>query len=204
MKLVEIYTSLYEELDYSDIIFGKNFDLFKDNYKSYNARIKSGEIVNFYLREFLKNYDVDVLDNLENWDEFINMVVGKWEAGDPTGYGVVYRAGKVNDGINFFSDKISVSVVYGKNINAFYLDFRNPFIMDCMGDSYHDLKNPFIKGEEANGWDTDSIVDYVKRKYKKYDGVIFKNIFEGSGVAEFSNVYVTYNKNNIINITNNF
>jgi hypothetical protein len=50
---------------------------------------------------------------------------------------------------------------------------------------------------------TDNVVDFMRGE--GFDGVVFLNLYEGSGADVFgpSNIYVTFSKDNVINLTNN-
>lgn len=63
-----------------------------------------------------------------------------------------------------------------------------------------------MKGESYDGTvSTDNIVDFIKKEKKEYDGIIFLNLFEGSGADVFgsSTIYVSLDKNTVVKLTNN-
>lgn len=64
-----------------------------------------------------------------------------------------------------------------------------------------------MKGESYDGTvTTDSVVEFIKKQHsQKYDGVVFLNIYEGSGASVFgeSNIYVIFNSKNVNPLTNN-
>lgn len=95
-----------------DIIYGDNFDLFKDYIRSYHGRIENGLIVRFYLNEFLKHYDSDVLNSLDSFKSLIKMVHSVWESVTNKNQPIVFRRGG-ESGEMFFSDNIYVASVYG-------------------------------------------------------------------------------------------
>ena len=70
-----------------------------------------------------------------------------------------------------------------------------------------DIDEPKImKGISYDGKvSTDNIVEFIKENKPKYDGIILLNLYEGSGAGVFgtSNIYISLNENNIINLTNN-
>ena len=188
-----------------DIIYGDNFDLFKDYIISYHGRIENGLIVRFYLNEFLKHYDSDVLSSLDSFKSLIKMVHGVWESATNKNQPIVFRRGG-ESGEMFFSDNIYVASVYGGVLNAYAVNFKNPFIMDCDGADWMDIDEPQIMdGYSYDGKvSTDGAVEFIKAN-TDYDGVVFKNLYEGSGAGVFgtSTIYVSLNKDNYINLTNN-
>lgn len=188
-----------------DIIYGDNFDLFKDYIKSYHGRIENGLIVRFYLNEFLKHYDSDVLNSLDSFKSLIKMVHDIWESATNKNQPIVFRRGGESGEI-FFSDNIYVASVYGGVLNAYAVNFKNPFIMDCDGADWMDIDEPQIMdGYSYDGKvSTDGVVEFIKAN-TDYDGVVFKNLYEGSGAGVFgtSTIYVSLNKDNYINLTNN-
>lgn len=188
-----------------DIIYGDNFELFKDYIRSYHGMIENGLIVRFYLNEFLKHYDSDVLSSLDSFKSLIKMVHDVWEASTNKNQHIAFRRGG-ESGEMFFSDNIYVASVYGGALNAYIIDFKNPFIMDCDGADWMDIDEPQIMG--GHSYDgkvsTDNVVEFIK-KNTDHDGVVFKNLYEGSGAGVFgaSTIYVSLYKNTYTNLTNN-
>lgn len=191
---------------YSDIIYGDNFNIFKNKIKSYHGRIEDGLIVKFYIREYLKHYDVKELDNLTSWNEFTDAVHDIWDNQKTTpDQEVVFRRNDSESDVMFFSNDINVASVYRGDLNAYILNFKNPYIIDCKDSTWMDIDEPKImKGTSFDGKvSTDNVIDFMIGK--GFDGVVFLNLYEGSGSEIFgsSNVYVSLDKDNVINLTNN-
>lgn len=212
-KLIE--TTLNEFLNEEGISFDKLndiiydpefFHIFDKKIVSYHAGIESGLIVKFYLKEFLKYYDINDLSKIKSWDEFIKSIYNMWDKKKNSNQEIVYRRGKLNDEM-FFSNNIYVASVYGGVLNAYILNFKNPYIIDCKESDWFDIEEPEImKDVSYDGTvSTDNVVEYIKDEKLNYDGVIFLNLYEGSGAGGFgaSTVYVSLNKNTVINLTNN-
>lgn len=190
----------------SDIIYGDNFHIFKDKIKSYHGRIEDGLIVRFYLKEFLKHYNISDLGNIKNWDEFIKSIHNIWKSKIHSKNEIVFRRGDINED-SFFSNNIYVASVYSGPLNAYVLNFKTPYILDCKDSDWDAIPEPKImKGISYDGTvSTDNIVKFIKNKKPKYDGIILLNLYEGSGAGVFgpSNIYISLNNNNILNLTNN-
>lgn len=212
-KLIESTLNEYlneEEISFhklNDIIYDPQFfNIFKNNIQSYHPRIENGLIVKFYLKEFLKYYDINDLSKIKSWDEFVKSIHNVWDKKKNSNQEVVYRRGKLNDEM-FFSNNIYVASVYGGVLNAYILNFKNPYIIDCKESDWFNIDEPEImKDVSYDGTvSSDNVVEYIKDKKLNYDGVIFLNLYEGSGADVFgvSNIYVSLNKNTIINLTNN-
>ena len=201
----EYITENISENDFRDIIYGDNFKIFKNNIKSYHSRIEDGLIVKFYLNEYLKHYDVKELDNLTSWNEFTNAVYNKWEEQRTLNQQIVFRRGFEETNNMFFSTNINVASVYGGVLNAYLFNANYPYVLDCKGSSWIDIDEPNImRGVSHDGKvSTDNVVDFMRGE--GFDGVVFLNLYEGSGADVFgsSNIYVTFNKDNVINLTNN-
>jgi hypothetical protein len=63
-----------------------------------------------------------------------------------------------------------------------------------------------MKGKSYDGKvSTDNVVEFIKKEKTEYDGIIFLNLYEGSGSDAFgsSNIYVSLNNKNVVNLTNN-
>ena len=192
--------------NFRDIIYGDNFNIFKNKIKSYHGRIEDGLIVRFYLNEFLKYYDVSELDNIENWDDFLKSIHSVWNSKKTSKQEIVYRRGNITEEA-FFSNNIYVASVYSGSLNAYILNFNTPYILDCKDSDWMNIDEPKImKGVSYDGKvSTDNIVEFIKDNKLKYDGIILLNLYEGSGADVFgpSNIYISLNKNNIVNLTNN-
>jgi len=201
----EYLTENISENDFRDIIYGDNFNIFKNNIKSYHSRIEDGLIAKFYLNEYLKHYDVKELDNLTSWNEFTNAVYDKWEDQRTSNQQIVFRRGFEETNNMFFSTNINVASVYGGVLNAYLFNANYPYVLDCKGSSWIDIDEPNImRGVSHDGKvSTDNVVDFMRGE--GFDGVVFLNLYEGSGADVFgpSNIYVTFNKDNVINLTNN-
>lgn len=196
----------YENDDFIDIIYGDNFNLFKNKIKSYHGRIEDGLIVRFYLNEFLKYYDVSDLDNIKNWDDFLKTIHSIWNTKKTEKQEIVFRRGKISNE-TFFSNNIYVASVYSGMLNAYILNFKTPYILDCKDSDWMNIDEPKImKGISYDGKvSTDNIVEFIKDNKPNYDGIVLLNLYEGSGANAFgsSNIYISLNDNNILNLTNN-
>ena len=198
----------FDKLECKKIIFqDAYFHIFKNDYKSFHGRIEDGLIACFYLKEFLKYYNLEDLENISSWEEFVSAVTKIWSVKSPS-TPIVYRRGKLSDSEMFFSDNISVASVYLGSLNAYHIMLKNPYIIDCKGSDWDNILEPKImKGESYDGTvTTDSVVEFIKKQHsQKYDGVVFLNIYEGSGASVFgeSNIYVTFNSKNVNPLTNN-
>jgi hypothetical protein len=183
-----------------DLIF-KNWDIFKNNYTSYNARIKSGMIAKFYLREFVNLFDMAMLDSMENWQQFTDSIHSEWykKVPDTT---LVFRGGRMNDTENFFSDDIKVAAVYSNILNAAMVSFQKPLVVDAKEESWLDIPVPEELQYDAAVLSTDEIVHLAKQS-GGYDGVIIKDVFEGSGASAISTVYIPFHKTQFVQLTNN-
>lgn len=212
-KLIESTLNEYlneEEISFhklNDIIYDPQFfNIFKNNIQSYHPRIERGLIVKFYLKEFLKYYEINDLSKIKSWDEFVKSIYNVWDKKKNSNLEVVYRRGKLNDEM-FFSNNIYVASVYAGVLNAYILNFKKPYILDCKESTWFDIDEPeLMKGVSYDGKvSTDNVVEYIKDNKLNYDGVIFLNLYEGSGADVFgaSNIYVSLNKNTITNLTNN-
>lgn len=119
---------------------------------------------------------------------------------------IVFRGGGEADEM-FFSNNIYVAAVFSNRLNAYVLNFKNPYILDCENSDWMNINEPEImKGESYDGTvSTDNIVDFIKKEKKEYDGIIFLNLFEGSGADVFgsSTIYVSLDKNTVVKLTNN-
>tara|TARA_R110002126_G_scaffold272606_1_gene416787 strand:- start:86 stop:538 length:453 start_codon:yes stop_codon:yes gene_type:complete len=84
--------------------------------------------------------------------------------------------------------------VLGKKVEKLSIDTTDFMIIDCNGDSYYKLGVPDIMKDDVFDpemkLDTDSIADWAKEN--GYSGVLFKNIFEGKGVTETSDVVAVF------------
>ena len=105
----------------------------------------------------------------------------------------------------WFSSSPNIARVFSKGYSAakmyaVFLNLRNPYIFDCEG---RDWKR--VKRRNGKFFSTDDIVREVKAgKYGDgYDGVIFKNIVDGSHKLGASNVYVAFKPNQIKSAFNN-
>jgi hypothetical protein len=191
---------------FNDIIYGDNFNIFRNMIKSYHGRIKDGLIVRFYLKEFLKYYDEDELNNIRSWDRFIESVHTIWDKKRTPNQEIVFRRGEKGSEM-FFSNNIYVASVYSGPLNAHLLDFKKPYILDCKDSNWMDIDEPEImKGKSYDGKvSTDNIVDFIKDEKLDYDGIVLLNLYEGSGAGVFgsSTIYISLNEDNIVNLTNN-
>jgi len=172
---------------------------------SYHGRIKNGYIAKFYLKEFLKFYNVDDLKKIKNWDDFVDLIHNTWRKKNNSNNEIVFRSGGYAD-VMYFSNNIYVASVYGGVLNAYILNFKSPYILDCKNSSWHNINKPEIMKEiPSDIVDTDSIVDFILKEKLNYDGIIFLNLYEGSGANVFgpSNVYVSLDKKTVVNLTNN-
>lgn len=203
--VMESLGETYLKNNFNEIIYGDNFHIFQNKIKSYHGRIEDGLIVRFYLNEFLKYYDVGDLNVIKSWEEFKNYVHDIWDSQKSPNQEVVFRRGKKNPEM-FFSNNIYVASVYSGVLNAYILDFKNPYILDCKESDWMNIEEPKImKGKSYDGMvSTDNIVEFIKKR-RKFDGVIFLNLYEGSGAEVFgsSNIYVSLNENNVVSLTNN-
>ena len=192
--------------DFNDIIYGDNFNIFKNKIKSYHGRIEDGLIVRFYLNEFLKYYDVSELNNIENWDDFVKLIYSIWNNKKTAKQEIVFRRGNISDEA-FFSNNIYVASVYSGILNAYILNFKTPYILDCKGSDWMNIDEPKImKGVSYDGKvSTDNIIEFIKNKKPNYDGIILLNLYEGSGADVFgsSNIYISLDRYNMVNLTNN-
>ncbi len=206
LKLDEFLKENFKSREFSDIIYGEHFNIFKNKIRSYHGKIEDGLIVRFYLKEFLKYYNESELNKINDWSEFIEYVNKAWntEKVNPN-QEIVFRRGNITTE-SFFSNNIYVASVYSGILNAYILNFKNPYILDCKESDWMNIEEPEImKGESYDGTlSTDNIVEFIKEK-KVYDGIIFLNLYEGSGAEVFgtSNIYVSLDEKNIKNITNN-
>jgi hypothetical protein len=66
-----------------------------------------------------------------------------------------------------------------------YLNLKNPYVVDCQGHHWDDLWD--VTG--GKGWGTDSVTKYIHEN-TDYDGVIFRNIVDGSKLL--TDVAVTF------------
>lgn len=196
----------YLKKEFSDIMFGDYYPIFSREITSNNARIEDRLIVSFYINEYLKYYKITDLKKVKDWNEFIEKVHHMWISKNPTQkQEIVFRRGD-SEGEMFFSNNIKVAAVYGGILNAYILDFKKPYILDCNDSNWMDITEPKImRGYSVDGKvSTDNIVEFI-RKTKKYDGIILKNLYEGSGASVYgaSTIYISLDKKNIINLTNN-
>lgn len=206
--IIEHLTGSYleNESELRDAMFGnelRNFHIFQDKLQSYHAQIERGLIVKFYLNEFLKYYEVDDLNNINSWEEFIRYVHDVWGSKKLPNQEVVFRRGGESNEM-FFSNDIYVAAVYKGRLNAYILNLKNPYILDCEESNWFDIEEPEImRGESYDGKvSTDNIVEFIK-ELGVHDGVIFLNLFEGNGATNYSTVYVSLNPDNAVNLTNN-
>lgn len=192
--------------NFNDIIYGDNFKIFKNKIKSYHGRIEDGLVVKFYLNEFLKYYDISELNKIQNWDNFVKSIYSIWDSKKTAKQEIVFRRGDITEEA-FFSNNIYVASVYSGTLNAYVLNFKTPYILDCKDSDWMNIDEPKImKGVSYDGKvSTDNIVEFIKDKKLEYDGIILLNLYEGSGADVFgsSNIYISLNKNNIVNLTNN-
>lgn len=205
-KLGELLSESQLNLNLDDIIYGDNFHIFAGKIKSYHARIESGLIVRFYLREFLKYYDESDLDKISNWDEFVNSVHTVWNQKKSSKQEVVFRRGNISEE-SFFSNNIYVASVYDGKLNAYILNFQTPFIMDCKDADWMSIDKPKIMKDKFldDKVSTDEIVHFIKKEKPEHDGIVLFNLYEGSGASAFgsSNIYISLNPSNITNLTAN-
>jgi hypothetical protein len=196
----------YLNNNFNDIIYSDNFHVFKNKIKSYHGRIEDGLIVRFYLNEFLKYYDVNELNNIKNWDDFVSYAHNIWNRKSKSNQEIVFRRGGYSDEM-FFSNNIYVASVYSGSLNAYVLNFKKPYILDCKESDWMNIDEPKIMRRESYDGkvSTDNIVGFIKKEKTEYDGIIFLNLYEGSGADAFgsSNIYVSLNNKNIVNLTNN-
>ena len=106
-----------------------------------------------------------------------------------------------NVGITFLTDDLDIADTYrkkqGKRYEV-YANIKNPLVIDGEGKNWNDV---------AKGKTTDQLVLDAYNS-GKYDGVVFKNIvdrgtnFHKAIGRRMSNVYVTFNSNQIKNIDN--
>jgi len=171
-----------------------------------HPRIKIGFIPEFYLKEYLKYYTLEDLKNVQSWEMFTETVHSIYQSKitNPN-QKLVFRRGGYEK-IMFFSDSLYVASVYSGSLNSYLIDLKNPYIINCENYYYSEIPEPEImKGKTYDGTtDTDTIAKFIS-ELGVYDGVIFLNLVEGSGADTFgeSNVYVAFDKNNFINLSNN-
>ena len=197
----------YLKSDINDILYGDYHHIFKNKIKSHHGRIEDGLIVRFYINEYLKYYDIDNLKGVASWDDFITIIHDIWNRKKTSpNQEIVFRRGKNIESDMFFSNNIYVASVYSGILNAYILNLKNPYTLNCNDSDWMNIDEPEImRGESYDGKvSTDNIVDFIK-KLKKYDGIVFKNLYEGSGAEVFgtSTIYVSLDGNNVVNLTNN-
>ncbi len=211
IKTFESYINKENEEDryLKDIIFNPDyFHIFDKNYRSYNARYKGGLIVKFYLREFLIMFGEKALSKIKSWEKFVNKIHSEWHKNLPENSSpILFRGGKFGENENFFCDKIKVACVYSYEndiLNAVVLNIKKPLIVEANECDWMNIHTPKVMNRftHLKTISTDIIVEYAK-KCKKYDTVIIKNLWEGSGAQEPCDVYITLNHSNLIKLTNN-
>lgn len=93
---------------------------------------------------------------------------------------------------------------YGNRIYPAYLIMNSPFIIDAKKNDYLEIPIPIemknTGNYSSNTVDTDLIAEFAYDN--NYDGIIIKNVFEGSGNTEYSHVGVTFDNKNIVNLKN--
>lgn len=92
-----------------------------------------------------------------------------------------------------------------------YVNIKNPLIIDCKKQEFNELNiKTNIKAvddeinrirEEKISINTDDVVNSIARNTKDFDGVIFKNIYDGS--TDLMTVYVVIRNSNQIKFTDN-
>ena len=124
-------------------------------------------------------------------------------------------------GVNYYTDKVAVAKSYtsenfeDNKIYSGYVNIEKPLVVDVQGRKWSAIRRDFIEdddilkiidkdlGNKYNIFSTTDITIAAKES-GKYDGVIFKNIYDFaySTKDELSDVYATFNSNQFKNIDN--
>lgn len=126
-----------------------------------------------------------------------------------------------NWGANYYTNNKNVAESYfinnSKNNGIYegYLNIKNPLIVDMQEKNWSEIRRDFITDKEildlidqdfGKHYDIFSTTDVIiaAKKSGKYDGVIFKNIYDDASSKKINlgNDYVTFNSNQFKNINN--
>lgn len=86
---------------------------------------------------------------------------------------------------------------FGKKISIFKKKYTKPFIVDAEEANYNQIPIPDIFRDEYLTETTDIDELAISVYERGYDILIVKNVFEGNGNTQFSDVYVLFDSNNI-------
>lgn len=97
-----------------------------------------------------------------------------------------------------------VSKIADDKIAVFYIDLKNPLVVDAGENSWLDIPIPEgMRDQVHESWetvDTDGIGELAKKN--NYDGVVIKNVLEGKGASVVANTYIVFDKSSLIPIDN--
>ena len=138
-----------------------------------------------------------------------------------TGEGTFTKFNGGSWGTNYYTDNIwsarsyQVGTSTANKVYEGYVNITNPLIIDAKKRNWSEIWRSDIKDEDViraidndfkNKYETYSTTDIAiaVKATKKYDGIIFNNIYDNSNnnKKELSTVYVTFNSNQFKNIDN--